>query len=68
LPRDVSSAEFARRVLQEQGVVVLPGSALGASGEGYFRIALTVGAERTHEAAARIGRVLSEVRKASARA
>jgi len=68
LPREVSSAEFARRVLEEQGVAVLPGSALGASGEGYFRIALTVGAERTREAAARIGRVLSEVRTASARA
>jgi LL-diaminopimelate aminotransferase len=65
---DVSSAEFAQRVLENQAVAVLPGSALGSSGEGYFRIALTVGAERTQEAAARIGRVLNEVRTASARA
>jgi LL-diaminopimelate aminotransferase len=68
LPSGVASTEFARRVLVEQGVSVLPGSALGSSGEGYCRIALTVNAERTREAAARIGRVLGEVRAASARA
>ncbi|UCG86450.1 MAG: aminotransferase class I/II-fold pyridoxal phosphate-dependent enzyme [Gemmatimonadota bacterium] len=68
LPSGVTSVDFAQRVLEEQGVAVLPGSALGSSGEGYFRIALTVGAERTREAAARIGRVLNEVRETSARA
>jgi LL-diaminopimelate aminotransferase len=39
--------------------VGLPGSAFGPAGEGYFRIALTVGPERLGEAARRLGRVRS---------
>ncbi len=37
----VSSAEFARDLLSETGVVVSPGRAFGPSGEGYFRISIT---------------------------
>lgn len=58
LPGEMLSEPFARRLLLEQGVAVLPGSALGAGGEGFFRIALTVPEERIHEATERIGRVL----------
>jgi LL-diaminopimelate aminotransferase len=64
LPAATPSAEFARRALEEQGVVVLPGSAFGAGGEGYFRIALTVGTERLREAVHRLGQVLRSVRAA----
>jgi LL-diaminopimelate aminotransferase len=64
LPATTPSAEFARRALEEQGVVVLPGSAFGAGGEGYFRIALTVGAERLREAVHRLGQLLGNVRAA----
>jgi LL-diaminopimelate aminotransferase len=64
LPATTPSAEFARRALEEQGVVVLPGSAFGAGGEGYFRIALTVGAERLREAVHRLGQLLGSVRAA----
>jgi len=49
---------FARRALEEQGVVVMPGSALGDGGEGFFRIALTLPEERLREGAARLGRLL----------
>lgn len=66
LPPGVASAPFARRVLEEEGVVVLPGSAFGPAGEGYFRIALTVGAARLEEAVARLGRTLSAVRAGGA--
>jgi LL-diaminopimelate aminotransferase len=59
LPEGIESAEFARQVMEDQGVVVLPGSAFGASAEGYFRVALTVGEARLEEAAARLGRVLA---------
>jgi LL-diaminopimelate aminotransferase len=45
--------------MEEEGGVTLPGSAFGPSGEGYFRVALTVGAERLEEAAERLGRVLA---------
>jgi LL-diaminopimelate aminotransferase len=56
LPPGIASQEFARHALEEAGVVVLPGSGFGPAGEGYFRIALTVGAPRLAEAAARLGR------------
>jgi LL-diaminopimelate aminotransferase len=63
LPGEVPSAAFARRALEEHGVVVLPGSAFGPAGEGYFRIALTVGPARLAEAAARLGLMLARVRR-----
>ncbi len=63
LPSQVPSAVFAQRALEEHGVVVLPGSAFGPAGEGYFRIALTVGPERLAEAAGRLGRMLARVRR-----
>jgi LL-diaminopimelate aminotransferase len=58
IPGDEPSESFARRALEEQGVIVLPGAALGAGGEGYFRLALTVDEERLSEAAGRLGRLL----------
>ena len=59
LPAGESSEAFARRLLREEAVAVLPGAALGEGGEGFFRIALTVPEERLREAAARIARLLS---------
>jgi LL-diaminopimelate aminotransferase len=63
LPDGVGSAAFARRALEETGVVVLPGSGFGPAGEGFFRIALTVGADRLQLAAARLGRTLGAMRR-----
>lgn len=54
VPTDETSADFATRVLSDTGVVVLPGSALGAGGEGFFRIALTQSEERLTEAVGRL--------------
>ena len=54
----IESAAFAQRALEEGGVVVLPGSAFGPAGEGYFRIALTVGPARLCEGVSRLGRTL----------
>ena len=64
LPAGVPSAGFARRALEELGVVTLPGSAFGPAGEGYFRIALTVSPARLTEAVERLGRALEFVREA----
>jgi LL-diaminopimelate aminotransferase len=57
VPGGGSSEEFARRLLVEQGVAVLPGSSLGPGGEGFVRIALTVPEHRLTEAAERMGRL-----------
>jgi LL-diaminopimelate aminotransferase len=63
LPAGTASARFATRTLEETGTVVLPGSAFGPAGEGFFRIALTVGADRLREAASRLGRTLEVTRR-----
>ena len=62
LPSGIPSALFARRALESAGVVVLPGSAFGPAGEGYFRIALTVGAARLAEAIHRLGGIMEQMR------
>ena len=63
LPAGVPSATFTKRALEETGTVVLPGSAFGPAGEGFFRIALTVGADRLRSAAARLGRTLAAIHR-----
>ncbi len=63
LPAGTSSAAFATRTLEDTGTVVLPGSAFGPAGEGFFRIALTVGADRLRAAAARLGQTLEASRR-----
>ena len=63
LPAGTSSASFAKGALEQNGVVVLPGSAFGPAGEGFFRIALTVGTDRLEAAAVRLGKALRELRR-----
>ncbi|MBW3629688.1 MAG: aminotransferase class I/II-fold pyridoxal phosphate-dependent enzyme [Gemmatimonadetes bacterium] len=58
LPAGETSEGFARRLLVREGVAVMPGSSLGAGGDGFFRIALTLPEARIREAAERIARVL----------
>jgi len=59
LPDGVPSALFADRLMEEEGVVVLPGSGFGAGGEGFFRISFIAPPARIAEAARRAGRVLA---------
>jgi len=54
VPQGYSSSEFTSLLLKECGIVTTPGSGFGAPGEGYVRMALTVGKERIGEAVARI--------------
>jgi len=63
LPHGVTSGPFARRALEQDAVVVLPGTGFGPAGEGYFRIALTVSADRLAEGVARLGRALERVQE-----
>lgn len=61
LPEGISSMEFHERLMQDEGVIVLAGSALGAGGEGFFRISFITSPERITEAAVRAGRVLARL-------
>jgi len=58
IPGKGSSREFARKLLDEAGVVVTPGRGFGECGEGYFRAAMTVDESRLEEAVARIGKTI----------
>ncbi|HYK06133.1 MAG TPA: aminotransferase class I/II-fold pyridoxal phosphate-dependent enzyme [Gaiellaceae bacterium] len=57
VPDGESSESFAERLL-EHGVLVAPGSYLGAAGEGYFRVALVPSEEECARAVELLERVL----------
>jgi LL-diaminopimelate aminotransferase len=61
IPSGEPSVHFARRLLDDAGVVVTPGAGFGPHGEGYFRAALTVDEARLAEALDRIRRMSPEV-------
>jgi LL-diaminopimelate aminotransferase len=54
VPDGHTSASYCEMVLEESGVVVSPGGSYGVSGEGFFRISLTVPDERLAEAVERL--------------
>jgi len=58
LPAGIPSKAFADRLMDDAGVVVLPGASFGPGGEGYFRISFITSPARIAEAAQRAGRVL----------
>jgi LL-diaminopimelate aminotransferase len=53
-PPGVGSTDFALTVLEQTGVVVTPGNAFGAAGEGYVRISLIADCDRLGEALRRL--------------
>ncbi|HEY9749843.1 MAG TPA: aspartate aminotransferase [Allocoleopsis sp.] len=53
-PPGQTSTDFALSVLQQTGVVVTPGNAFGAGGEGYVRISLIANCDRLGEALQRL--------------
>jgi LL-diaminopimelate aminotransferase len=61
LPDGVPSAQFADRLLEEQGVVVMSGSSFGQGGEGFFRISFITSPARIAEAAQRAGKLLNSM-------
>ncbi|HKN94193.1 MAG TPA: LL-diaminopimelate aminotransferase [Thermoleophilaceae bacterium] len=54
VPDGHTSASYCELVLEESGVVISPGGAYGKSGEGWFRISLTVPDDRLSEAVERM--------------
>ena len=49
VPKGNTSTEFVTLLLEKCGIIVPPGNGYGTCGEGYFRIALTISAERLQE-------------------
>lgn len=58
VPNERSSFQFALELMDKAGVVVTPGSAFGAYGEGYVRIGLV-------ESASKLEKVVEKIAKAS---
>jgi LL-diaminopimelate aminotransferase len=56
-PGFITAAAYCEHVLEKAAVVISPGGAYGASGEGYFRISLTTPDGRLTEAMERIRRL-----------
>jgi LL-diaminopimelate aminotransferase len=50
-----SSVAYCEHVLEETGVVLVPGPTYGPAGEGWFRISLTTPEDRLEEAVKRLG-------------
>ncbi|WP_335743592.1 aminotransferase class I/II-fold pyridoxal phosphate-dependent enzyme [Salicibibacter kimchii] len=62
VPKGYTSGEFAEVMLENAGVIVTSGAAFGATGEGYFRISLTVPTDRLQMAVTRIKDNLLQVK------
>ena len=59
----LSSEEFAERLLLEEKVAVVPGSAFGSSGEGYVRCCYAVSIDEIQEALVRIKRLVERINR-----
>jgi aminotransferase len=55
---NISSSDFAMRILEKSKVIIVPGTAFGSNGEGYIRISYATSREKIAEATARIKRTL----------
>ena len=65
LPDGLASKDFADKLREEEGVIVMPGSGFGAGGEGFFRISFIQSPARLAEAAVRAGRVLRSLQESA---
>lgn len=58
----LSSDEFCERLLREERVLMVPGNAFGACGEGFARATYATSLENIKEALARIKRFVEKVK------
>src|SRR5213594_1078032 len=59
----LSSKEFALKLLEQEKVACVPGSAFGPSGEGYLRCCFATALDRIEEATERIARFVARLKK-----
>lgn len=57
----LSGEDFARRLLEEEGVVTMPGESFGTGGSGHLRVALTVDVDAITEACRRIAALADRI-------
>ena len=57
----LDSAEFCKRLLTEEGVAIVPGTAFGAGGEGHVRVAYAAAFEAIEQALEGLGRMLGRL-------
>jgi aminotransferase len=60
----LSSEEFAERLIMEENVAVVPGTAFGECGEGYVRCCYATSMDEIEEALERMGRFVGKYKKA----
>lgn len=65
VPDGHTSVSFAKRLLEEAGVLAIPGTGYGAHGEGYVRMSLTVLGDRDGERVAEAARRIAALASAS---
>lgn len=58
IPTGQKSEAFCQYVLEKAGVLLVPGTGYGAHGEGYFRAAMTVPADKIRKAVQRLKRTV----------
>ena len=59
----MSSDEFATRLLREEKVAIVPGTAFGACGEGYMRISYAYSLQDLKKALERMERFVNSIKK-----
>lgn len=59
----MKSSEFCEKLVQEEKVAVVPGTAFGEQGEGFVRISYATSMETIQEALKRMGRFVEKYRK-----
>lgn len=60
VPKGYTSADFAKMLLQDAGVLAIPGNGYGEYGEGYVRMSLTVAGDRDGDRVAEAVRRIRE--------
>ena len=59
----MTSDEFANRVLREEKVAIIPGTAFGDCGEGFLRVSYAYSIEELKEALGRLANFVERLRK-----
>lgn len=59
----MTSEEFATKLLNEEKVAIVPGSAFGVCGEGYLRVSYAYSIEELKEALGRLERFINHLPK-----